>query len=349
MTQPDQGAIRESFHRQAETCRKLGSPLTAGVIAAVETALDGGSETGRRILGWRGDPDASGDALALRVAGGLHALARSGEDIAVAAAYAGDGDLAAAVAGALGRHDARLASWLDMPPQTNEVGRAAAIMAGLLVAAARFALPIELLELGSSAGLVLNVDRYRYDLGGRIAGNSDAALLLAPEWEGPPPPRAKVVVVARRGVDRSPIRLAAPGSADRLAAYVWPDQPERLAALEAAIAIARAHPPPIDAGEADAWIAARLGQPQPAGVMRIVFHTIVLQYLDASARAATIAAIERAGSAASETRPLGWLSFEQGASGSSELRLRHWPGGAERHLANAHPHARWVEWRAPAA
>jgi hypothetical protein len=27
-----------------------------------------------------------------------------------------------------------------------------------------------------------------------------------------------------------------------------------------------------------------------------------------------------------------------------EIKLRAWPGGEERLLANTHPHGRWVEW-----
>ena len=42
--------------------------------------------------------------------------------------------------------------WLDHPPQTNEVGRSAVLMSGLLVIADLFPQPVELLELGASAG-----------------------------------------------------------------------------------------------------------------------------------------------------------------------------------------------------
>ena len=57
------------------------------------------------------------------------------------------------VAAALGDAGDELEPWLDRPPQTNEVARAAALMAGLLVVTARTGLPLALYELGASAGL----------------------------------------------------------------------------------------------------------------------------------------------------------------------------------------------------
>ena len=84
--------------------------------------------------------------------------------------------------------DETLDAWLGNAPQTNEVGRAAVLTAGLLVIAARFGQPLRLLELGASAGLNLNLDLYGYDLGGLRAGDPASPLQVRPDWEGPPPP-----------------------------------------------------------------------------------------------------------------------------------------------------------------
>ena len=98
--------------------------------------------------------------------------------------------IAAAVNGALISHDAAVLPWLDGPPQTNEAGRSAGLMTGLLHVAARFGPDVDLLEIGSSAGLNLLTDRYAFDLGGIRRGPDDAPVLIAPEWRGPPPPDA---------------------------------------------------------------------------------------------------------------------------------------------------------------
>ena len=42
-------------------------------------------------------------------------------------------------------------AWLNRPPQTNEVGRAAALLGGLRHVTAEAALPVRLVEIGASA------------------------------------------------------------------------------------------------------------------------------------------------------------------------------------------------------
>ena len=81
--------------------------------------------------------------------------------------------------------------------------------------------------------------------------------------DGPPPPAAAVRIVRRRGVDLNPLDVRR--DRDRLLAYLWPDQAKRLAAAQAALAIAAADPPPVDAGDAADWIEAQLARPAPPG------------------------------------------------------------------------------------
>jgi hypothetical protein len=238
--------------------------------------------------------------------------------------------------------NAELPRWLDHAPQTNEVGRSAVLMSGLLVIAHRFALPVRLYELGASAGLNLMLDRYGYDLGGLRTGDPASALQLGPEWKGAPPPQADVRVIGRAGTDLNPARL--PDEGEKLLAYVWPDQPERLARLQAALAIATVAPPEVERAGAADWIEEELAFDPEPGVTRVVMHSVAFQYFDADSQKRVAAHIEAAGERASATAPLAWLRFEQDAeSGKPSLRLRTWPGGEEL-LAWAHPHGRWVQW-----
>lgn len=206
-------------------------------------------------------------------------------------------------------------------------------------------MPIELLEIGSSAGLVLNLNRYRYDLDGVLVGEPTSPLLLAPQWKGSPPPASTVSLIGQRGVDRNPIYLSSTDAAEKLIAYIWPDQPERIERAEQAIALARAFPPPIIAGEAADWVEAQLAIPRAEGVMRVLFHTITLQYFSDADKARVETAIATAGAQASAETPFGWLSFEINAERKAiELRLKLWPQGDEIHLADAHPHGASVDW-----
>jgi hypothetical protein len=343
----DEAQIRASFAEQAGFCTQLGAPFTALLCETLGKRLDRRSEVGRRVLGWAGDPGGFADAVALRLCGGLHFLARSGSDPQLArlyppAALPDEAALWAALAPAL--TDERLAAWLDHAPQTNEVGRSAVLMSGLLVIANRFDLPMRLYELGASAGLNLQLDLYGYELGGLAAGEPASGVQLRPEWVGPPPPAAKVMIAGRRGTDLNPARLPAEG--DRLLAYVWPDQPERLQRLAAALAIAAGAPPEVDRAGAADWLETQLALAPEPGVTRVVMHSVAFQYFDADSQKRVTAHIEAAGERASAEAPLAWLRYEQAPKdGRPSLRLRTWPGG-EQLLAWAHPHGRQVRWLA---
>jgi hypothetical protein len=337
--------VRASFAEQAFWCERLGSPFTARLCETLGKRLDRSSAVGRRALAWPGDPRALADALALRLCAGLHFMVRKRQAPGLAALYPpaplpGEAALWAGVAPLL--DDPRLEAWLDSAPQTNEVGRSAVLMSGLLTIAARFGQPIRLYELGASAGLNLLLDHYGYDLGGLAAGARASAIRLAPEWEGPPPPDATVEIIGRAGADLNPARL--PRDAARLPAYLWPDQPERLARLEAALAIAAGHPPRVDEADAADWIEANLAlAPEPA-VTRVVMHSVAFQYFGAEAQARVARHIEAAGSAAHKGAPLAWLRFEKEPGAVRyALRLRTWPGG-ENLLAWTHPHGSRIAW-----
>lgn len=345
MTEAD---VREAFRNQALFCDRSGTPLTAAVVRGITAALDRTTATGRRILDWPGDPRGSGDSVPLRIAGGFHALARSGADDGLTRLYAGDlADADAIVDAALRRFDGELLGWLDSPPQTNETGRAGPIMAGLLVLASEYGLPFELIELGASAGLNQNLDRFGYRLGETVAGDSASPLRLAPAWDGASPPAGRVDVAARRAVDQNPVPVSDPVQRERLIAYCWADQAERMRRLEAALTLAGAHPPHVEKGDAADFTERTLTESQADGICRVLFHTIFWTYLPPDKQARIRAALEAAAAQATRARPLAWLRYElNGQGGVAELHLRSWPGGTDRHLATGHPHGSRVTWHA---
>ncbi len=345
--------VRAAFAKQAAICTASGAPFTGRVCGLIGERLDRSSATGRRILDWSGNPSHEGDALPLRLAGGLHGLARSGEDPVLAGVYPPDGSPADddqlwdILAGSLARHAGLLNPWLDGPPQTNEVGRASGLMAGLLVLSERYGLPFALYELGASAGLNTRLDGYGYRLGQTEAGEGGSAVRLAPEWRGASPPAAVVRVLRRAGVDRHPLDPSDPATQERLSSYVWADQRERLARLEAALAVAATMTARIDAGDAADWLEAELDDAPEHGVCRVIMHTIAFQYFPPEVQARVRARIEAAGSRATRDAPIAWLTFEAEETGFERtpvLRLQAWPAGESVALARGHPHGAWYEW-----
>ncbi len=339
-----EASIRAAFARQAEWAARLDSLFMARLCSLLGERLDRSTEAGRRVLDWPGRVDPFSDALPLRLTGGVHALVRRGDAPGLAACYPPNPlpdaeTLWAALAPVLARPD--LLPWLESAPQTNEVGRSAVLMSGLLVVADLFGQPMQLLELGASAGLNLLLDRYSFELGGIRAGDGESALRLSPEWKGGPPPDAPVEVVWRRGVDLHPLDARSDG--DRLLAYLWPDQARRLAQLEAALAIAARDPPQVDPGDAADWLEARLAEWQEAGATRVVLHSIAFQYFPDGTKARIAAAMEKAGTVATPAAPLAWLRYEFDPDDRAALRLRTWPG-EDRLLAWCHPHGARVEW-----
>ena len=344
----DEAEVREAFRRQAGWCRTLGSPLTALVCGLAAERLDRGTILGRRILDWPAQPGPAVDMLPLRLAGGLHALARRG-GAGLAACYPPHplpdaGAMWDAIRAAL--DDPALSPWLDGVPQTNEVARSAVLMAGLLVIAHETGLSLALHELGASAGLNLTPDRYDIRLGGLQAGTPGSAVVLQPDWDGPPPPGATVQVVRRRGVDLAPMRVQDPADQERLRAYVWADQPARLARLEGALAIATADPPALDRGDAADWTEANiLPVPEP-GVTQVLMHSVAYTYFPAASQARIAAHMTAIGGQAAAETPLAWLRFEPppGHAEAPTLRLQTWPGGQDRVLAAGSPHGTWIRW-----
>jgi hypothetical protein len=350
--QDRESEVRPAFARQAEWCAKLGSPFTSRLCEVLGQRLDRDTDLGRRVLDWPGKPDALHDSVPLRLCGGLHGLVRAGRLPSLAALYPPtplpeEDALWPALRQAMQDAEPQLLPWLDLPPQTNEVARSAVLTAGLAVIAAETTLPLSLFELGASGGLNMLLDRYDIRLGARRYGDPESGVKLAPDWEGGEPPEASIVISARRGVDMSPIDITDERARERLLAYVWPDQQQRMERLEAALAIAAEEPPTVQQGDAADWLEQNLVGASEPGAVRVVLHSIAFQYFPAETQDRIARHLEGVGSAATPDAPVAWLRYElEELAGTPTLRLRLWPGGEDRLLAHADAHGRKVTWLA---
>ncbi len=349
---PSRSAVVAALAFQAKACELMGSPLTALLLHGMVADYQAGGVSHAVLSGW--EARAPRDAvLSLRVVGGLHYLVLTGRAPALAAFYPSAGgtlredglwDAAEAVLRAEGPF---FENFLRNTPQTNEVRRAGVLIGGFLTVAKETGLPLRCLEVGASAGLNLNWDRFRYDFGnGATWGDPASPVLIETSWRGnAPDPESPTTVAGRAGCDISPIDLSRPEAALRLKSYVWPDQLERFRALEGALAVATRYPPPLQAADAGEWVARQLAEPRP-GVATVVYHSIAAQYFSAETKAAMDAALTHAGERATPDAPIAWLRMEApDLALLPDVTLTVWPGGAERRLGQAHPHGAFVQWK----
>lgn len=335
--------IKDAFAYQSVACAKLGSPFMGKLMKlCADMPWPAGSITDR-IFGWQGDISPAGQSVPLRLAGALHALRLQRHPV-LSAAYpphtVSDTSLWDAVSATLISDATYIDTWLNSAPQTNEVRRAAILVAVGHVLSDRFGLPIRTSELGASGGLNLHWDSYAVQLGHQFFGNADPALTLAPDWSGPRPPRTAIAVTSRSGVDLNPLDPTDPDHALRLQAYLWPDQPERLALTRAAIAVAKT---PVEKGDAIDWLATQLAHHQ--GQVHLIYSTVAWQYFPAKKQALGTKLIETAGNAATTDTPLAWFGMENdGGTHGAALTLRLWPGDLRFDLGRADFHGRWVQW-----
>lgn len=344
--------LAAAFEKQELACRNLGSPFTSLICGSIARNGLSQSKTRSIMVDWVGDPSSAGDALPIRLCGALHELVLTRADDQLCRIYPPNHQnitaehLHGAILSAVHSHDDFVATRLQRAPQTNEVRRSTALLAGFLHIADRTGLPLDISEIGASAGLNLLFDRFTHRIDGSPYGAPASKVQLEPDWSGPPPPPARLEVEDRRGCDLSPFDLTQNSEQIRLLSYVWADQQDRLERLRAAMAAAP--PVPIDRADAVDWLQARLKTVRK-GRAHVLFHTIAWQYLPEAAKKLGRDIIEQAGARATPSAPLFLLAMEpDGGSPGAGLRLDAWPDGSSEELARVDFHGRWIKWNEPA-
>jgi hypothetical protein len=340
------------FREQAIFCEAYGSPFTGRLIGRLADDLEAGGPVAALVGDWPTNPRA--DALSLRLTGALHAAALSGRDAALAELYpnaraAWTIEEVWPVARAfLARERAWVAEFITSAPQTNEVRRSIALLAGFLAFAKEWRGPIDMLEIGASAGLNLNWDRFHYSTRTWVWGG-ESPVEIDTDWNGAPPPiEAQPNVRHRAACDLNPLDIDNPQQLLRLRSYIWPDQPERLARFDGAVELARQSHVKVERADAAMWLKQKLGA-RARDAATIVYHSIFLQYPSRETRAAIVGAIREAGEAATTDAPFAWVRLEPEAltdgvrdSLRMVVDLTTWPGGERRILAYTDGHVRSV-------
>lgn len=347
--------VLDEIQRQSVWCETFGSPFTAQLLTCAAADLKQGGIVAKLTDNWSGNPRA--DAVSLRIAAALHAATLTGRDEELASHYpAGDPGWSMdrvwpLAEGFLRREEAWVRAFMTSPPQTNETGRATGLAACLMWLALQSPEPFHMLEIGASAGLNLNWDRFRYAFPPWNRRSGDGPLIPT-QVAGPAPPWRDIAIASREACDLNPLDPSDPENQLRLRAYVWADQKPRFERLNAALDLAQMSGLKVEKADAAEFLRRKLGAGLKEGTT-VVYHSVFFQYPPPAMRIAIAEAIERAGTMATATSRLAWVRFEPeavigGPRDSTRYVLnvvRYGPDGRmERTLGDVDPHGRTMSW-----
>jgi hypothetical protein len=342
----------ELFRAQARACVRLGSPMYGELLAALADDADAGGPTASVLRGHEDDAGPSG--LALRLAGSLHRLVLSGAAPELADLYpttGGTWDSAGvrAVLDFLQRRGGDVRPWLEQAPQTNEVGRSAALLGGLLRLASIWRRPVRLFEIGASGGLNLQADHFRYTHeSGATWGDPVSPVVLRGAWAGAPLDVDALLEVSERG--GSDLRPVDPTTEDgrlTLTSYVWPDMHERHARLAGAIELARSAPVRVQRADAASYVERLLLE---TGGVTVLWHSVMWQYVPRDQQERVTQRLAALGATATDASPLVRLFAEPTRRTPDDdhrfwVCAETWPGDGERsYFGLMAPHGVPVTW-----
>lgn len=342
--------LLHTLRAQGQFCARSGSPMYGELFELVATDVAAGGVFATILTGHEDDP--SRLAVPLRLLGGLHRLVLDGRAPQLRRWYPSTGgswDAGPAwpeIEGVAAAHAEALRAALRQPPQTNEVGRSAALIGALLRVNHESRLPIRLFEIGSSAGLNLRADHYHYRFAGGEWGPDDSRVIIDDAWRGALPPGGGVRIVERHGYDIAPIDVTGGDGELTVLSYVWPDQTARLERLRGAIEVARRVPARLQRETAADAVA---GLTLAADALTVLWHSITWQYLPDEERDAVRSRVRALGAQAGQRSPFVHLTLEPSRDGPGApirflVRARRWPGGELEILADCHPHGPPVRW-----
>lgn len=355
-----ESSFTRAFESQAIACDFMGSPFTASLCRHIAKDYEARGICYDLMQGW---PEKKYliDALPMRICGGIHYASITKRDEALHAAYPDNNEdwrieEIWPLAEAYLKNDFKFVQgFLKSPPQTNEVRRSNALMAGLLWLCNKWkGVPIHALELGASAGLLQHLDKFQYQ-NEAWSYNGGGDVQMDTEWRGAIPPlQHKVQIESRAACDQNPLNIQDQGARNKLKAFIWADQKDRIKRFEAATALALQEGVKLDKQDAAKWLKEQLQQ-RPKDQPCVVYHSIFYQYPDTATREAIRGAIIEAGYSANEANPLAWLRFEgafvfdkKGDPKKTLLDVVTWPSNSQKgdrtRLADVCPHGQWVEW-----
>ena len=233
--------------------------------------------------------------------------------------------------------------------QSNVVRRSGVLLLGLMkVAELLRQIPFANVEIGASAGLTLQWDKYSYKYGDAFEiGATKSTVRIEPRMRGTIPFVGNLktpAVTENIGIELDPVQVADEEAMSWLRALIWPEHSDNRELFDQALAIARSDPPRILAGDALDLLPEILRE-LPGGRPANVYHSHTLNQFSPGSRSRLNEILAEA----SLERPVTRLGFESLGLGDSDLNVVSYVNGAQREpqlLAHCEPHGRWIEWLA---
>lgn len=291
--------------------------LYADAMRGMAADWEAGGPVREVCLGYETAP--AGSLIQLRLLAGVFRLVLTGAADALLPFYpclGGEQDPAKAwpvMRGVIADHVDYLHHALAVAPQTNEIGRSAALLAGLFdLVAASGRQRIRLLEVGASAGLNLLVDRYRFVGPGWHWGPENSPVHLLDPIQGAVQP-VSFTVAETRGCDLHPIDAGTTEGRLLLTSFVWPFDVHRHRRLASALQVAEAQPVVVDRASAGEWLTTQLARPVDQRTLTVVWHSITQMYWSAE----EVAVVDRILTIRGHHLALGQVSMEYGTLADS--------------------------------
>lgn len=218
--------------------------------------------------------------------------------------------------------------------QTNECRRCVALLPMVLLAPFR---AFHLIDVGTSAGLNLGLDRFGYRLGTR-EWQTDSTLVLEAESRGEPVAFDEIDLFSRVGLDLNPIDPADFGARRWLDALIWPEHVERRRRLRSALELVAGldiEMIPGDATDTLPGVLERLGGGAPV----VVMTSYTLGQFDPAQRER----LESIVVGARKDRPVHRISMDSLDKSDDWAQLVVDDGSGPRTVGQAHPHGEWIE------
>jgi hypothetical protein len=328
--------LAETYRRFAEAADAKASPLYARVAVAL-------SESAAALRAIESVPVRKRHPSVILAA--LQDLVLAGRAPGLAAAYAArDGEAAAEAA--IDTLLRMTASVVDLAVRrkvrTDETGRCTVLYPAIAEAAHRAGAPaVGLVDVGCSAGLNLSVDRVGITYcDAQSVGDASSPVQQSATIVGrrPVPARSIPPVMARIGIDDEPVDVTDPDDARWLRACLGPDRRDRLAKLDAEMALAATAPPVLLRGDPIDRLPDGIAR-VPADALVVVTTTWALSRFSIDRRRRFLSRLQEAAA----DRPVAWVSVEgvgvapaiptlgdRPASGHSIIGLARFDGSARR-------------------